>query len=787
MAKDYTAVIDTNYYQNVAQVFSNLGNTISREMRLSQTAVTNAASAITQSLQSVGKTLESIENSFTSLINILTNLQNTFMMLVSSIQTGIANIQNTLQAFTSSIQTSFSSIQTSFEALVSSFQTGWSNIANSVQTFLTNLQPTLTALISTVQTNFTALVSGIQSSWTTLLTNLQPAITTLITTVQTKFSEFTSGVQTSWTSLTENTQGSITTFLETLGGSVSSITDAVNTFIASPTMQSFIESLKTGWQSIAENVKSFVNDLKDSVDKVTKIAEIVIIVVGTLLSIGIICTTLSASFLAISAALALLNVDFGTITSTLTDLLCPAFSFAKDTVTGFASFITDSFSSILSGAKGLISDIAGVFTSDTFSSVFSSVSSIVSSIKDTFSGGFSSIVSSAGDLASSLVSKLSGSGVTGTVGNLLSSAGSTVGNIASSLGSTAGSVLSTAGSAIGSVASTVGSVVSSAGSAVASAGSSVMGALGVTGSLATLGAGALVAGAAYLAYKGINQIVGWANRNKEAKRKDKERANALSRNYYTLAGIEAELKGSEWEFDREELFSLYDQMKTLKQNEGVKYVGQVVQGKDGKDYTITGVSGDVNKIYLNDPSGKNKTVKYGDWTKTFYDTGVDTSATDKYAKLYGQWYDQEQAAAAGYGYQALSDLVAQNPNAIQTQFGGSIDFTELETLGRNSEYYKANMPSFHTGGLISGEGFFLGLEGEGVLNRSAMRRIGTSGLSRLNGGDTTVGGTRNTFVIYAWDGEDVERTIEKKIIPVLREKSEAGVTVIHKNGIRNAS
>jgi len=90
----------------------------------------------------------------------------------------------------------------------------------------------------------------------------------------------------------------------------------------------------------------------------------------------------------------------------------------------------------------------------------------------------------------------------------------------------------------------------------------------------------------------------------------------------------------------------------------------------------------------------------------------------------------------------------------------------------------------HDGGLLNDEGLFLGLSGEGVLNRTAMQSLGESGLNRLNEGENNTGGNRYEFYIQAWDGEDVERVLTEKIIPALAEKSEAGVEIIHERGIK---
>ncbi|OPL13100.1 MAG: hypothetical protein AVO39_11040 [delta proteobacterium MLS_D] len=92
--------------------------------------------------------------------------------------------------------------------------------------------------------------------------------------------------------------------------------------------------------------------------------------------------------------------------------------------------------------------------------------------------------------------------------------------------------------------------------------------------------------------------------------------------------------------------------------------------------------------------------------------------------------------------------------------------------------------AYHTGGMISNEGLFLGLSGEGVLNRMAMSNIGSEGLRRLNAGGSV--GNTMYITIQAWDGEDVERVFENRIIPMLKRTSEAGVEVIHESGIRYA-
>ena len=97
--------------------------------------------------------------------------------------------------------------------------------------------------------------------------------------------------------------------------------------------------------------------------------------------------------------------------------------------------------------------------------------------------------------------------------------------------------------------------------------------------------------------------------------------------------------------------------------------------------------------------------------------------------------------------------------------------------------YPTEYPLFHSGGMISGEGMFLGLRGEGVLNRSAMGILGESGLDQLNQGRVPV--TVNKIIIQGWDGEDIKRVILDDVIPILNEMSEAGVDVIHERGIKH--
>lgn len=90
----------------------------------------------------------------------------------------------------------------------------------------------------------------------------------------------------------------------------------------------------------------------------------------------------------------------------------------------------------------------------------------------------------------------------------------------------------------------------------------------------------------------------------------------------------------------------------------------------------------------------------------------------------------------------------------------------------------------HSGGLLRDEGLFIGLEGEGVLNKSAMERLGEGGLQRLNQGKAA--GNEIHITIQAMDGNDVRRVFEDEIIPLMRESSEAGVSVIHENGIQHS-
>ena len=136
-------------------------------------------------------------------------------------------------------------------------------------------------------------------------------------------------------------------------------------------------------------------------------------------------------------------------------------------------------------------------------------------------------------------------------------------------------------------------------------------------------------------------------------------------------------------------------------------------------------------------------------------------------------------------YDALGDTYANellNAGGNVTRWAKSLQAGAWNyTGGVNSPLIT---PTFHTGGFVHDEGLFLGLKGEGVLNRNAMGALGAEGLANLNSGR----GMGNTivYVIQAWDGEDVERVLDRKIIPKLREKSEAGIEVIHEYGVKKA-
>jgi hypothetical protein len=103
-------------------------------------------------------------------------------------------------------------------------------------------------------------------------------------------------------------------------------------------------------------------------------------------------------------------------------------------------------------------------------------------------------------------------------------------------------------------------------------------------------------------------------------------------------------------------------------------------------------------------------------------------------------------------------------------------------LDTANKQYRSNIISFDTGGIIPSNGLFLGHKGEGVLNQRAMERFGESGLSAINKGAAPA--QTITIIIQAWDGADVERVVKNKVVPILKNISEAGVTVIHENGIR---
>jgi len=99
----------------------------------------------------------------------------------------------------------------------------------------------------------------------------------------------------------------------------------------------------------------------------------------------------------------------------------------------------------------------------------------------------------------------------------------------------------------------------------------------------------------------------------------------------------------------------------------------------------------------------------------------------------------------------------------------------------------AKAAGYQYGGLIpgiTGQGRFIYAHaGEGVLNQRAMSFIGEGGLNRMNEGSTPM--KHITIIIQALDGSDVERVFEDKLLPLIQEKTEAGVEVIHERGIKH--
>jgi hypothetical protein len=188
---------------------------------------------------------------------------------------------------------------------------------------------------------------------------------------------------------------------------------------------------------------------------------------------------------------------------------------------------------------------------------------------------------------------------------------------------------------------------------------------GLAGSLGTLGMVALGA-------KAVNEIVGAFTPDYEARRKDRERAQAAVRGYYTLEGVQEELSGSEWSFSRESLFQI--------------------------------------KASLNELSKKGN---------------LDAGEKMVLKALQDSWADMEYAAAAGYGYQVLAELMKEDPEYIKNLPGGTINFSSLAQMGRESEAYRQAMPSFHSGGIVQGmlgeERTIRAMAGEEVITRNDPR------------------------------------------------------------------
>jgi hypothetical protein len=172
-------------------------------------------------------------------------------------------------------------------------------------------------------------------------------------------------------------------------------------------------------------------------------------------------------------------------------------------------------------------------------------------------------------------------------------------------------------------------------------------------------------------------------------------------------------------------------------------------------------------------------------------SGMDAATA---AGLSGGRYIKFSGSGGTLGYNQLSALWNVLPGEAQSYIlesssGASKKWFEAVNGTGSNVTPQSTIPgysylqSFHTGGIIPFEGLFRGLSGEGVLNRDAMGRLGEEGLAKLNQGGAA--GETYIFVINAMDGTDVERVIERRIIPSLREKSKAGVEIIHENGIRH--
>jgi hypothetical protein len=95
-------------------------------------------------------------------------------------------------------------------------------------------------------------------------------------------------------------------------------------------------------------------------------------------------------------------------------------------------------------------------------------------------------------------------------------------------------------------------------------------------------------------------------------------------------------------------------------------------------------------------------------------------------------------------------------------------------------------PEYQHGGFIPFQMDAVLHGGEGVLSRRGMGSLGGVGeLDRLNRGESGGGGGMNvTIQIQAWDGEDVERVVRSKVVPLLKRLSLDGMDVIYDSGVR---
>jgi len=207
---------------------------------------------------------------------------------------------------------------------------------------------------------------------------------------------------------------------------------------------------------------------------------------------------------------------------------------------------------------------------------------------------------------------------------------------------------------------------------------------GVLGTVAGFGAGA-VAGIV------VNELAGAFTPDYEKQRKERERKKAATTQFYTTEGIEKELQGSEWQYSRESLYRLRDEIKAMQDIEALD---------QSKSSTLRKIQ---ELGYMNrEEMIRNKEHKAE------------------------QFKIMEASAAAGYGYSYLAKALQDDPNFIKSFYGGSVNFATLMEIGRKTPEFQNNIPTrFHAGGIIQGvlgqEKVIRALAGEEVITRKDPR------------------------------------------------------------------